>query len=201
MLGEVEENKLVLTSGALEGDQLIMTKGFPIEGTAIIAHEKEEELLEKGYSKEFIKQAKNYLRNPGISVVKDALIANNCGGVHSMHDPTEGGLAQGIYEMARASGLGVLINDSMLTPKPEARKLCSQFGLDPLGTITSGTLLIAASKHSTDKIIKELWSEGIPASNVGEFKNKDYGYKVIFDGWLKRDLEYSEKDEITKLFE
>ena len=90
MLGEVEKEKLILSSGAREGDDLILTKGLGIEATSIIARECESALSSK-YSDSFLDRAKAHLTAPGISVLKDALTAADIGGVNAMHDPTEGG--------------------------------------------------------------------------------------------------------------
>ncbi|MEM1544774.1 MAG: AIR synthase related protein, partial [Candidatus Bathyarchaeia archaeon] len=100
MLGEVDKDKLVTSSGAQVGDVILVTKGVPIEGTAIIAREKEDELKKRGIPSETVERAKMFLFDPGISVVRDALIACSVANVHAMHDPTEGGLARGLWELA-----------------------------------------------------------------------------------------------------
>ncbi|HMF33019.1 MAG TPA: AIR synthase related protein, partial [Candidatus Lokiarchaeia archaeon] len=109
MIGEVAKDKLVLTRGAQPGDAILLTKGAPIEGTAIIAREKYAELVERGYTEEFLARAKNYLHDPGISIQKEALLLNEYFEVHAMHDPTEGGVTNGIAEMAAASGTGAVV--------------------------------------------------------------------------------------------
>ncbi|RLF81318.1 hydrogenase, partial [Thermococci archaeon] len=101
MLGEVKKDQLVTSNGAKPGDVIILTKGTGIEGTSIIASENEEE-LKKVFGKELVENAKRFLQK--ISVVKEALIAAEIG-VHAMHDPTEGGIANGFHEMADAAGL------------------------------------------------------------------------------------------------
>lgn len=199
MLGEVEKYKLVTTSGAKVDDDIILTKGIVIEGTSIIAREKQAELREKGYSEEFIQRAMNYVHNPGISVVRDALIANTFE-VHSMHDPTEGGLATGIYEMVRASEKGAVIYNDNIPILSESQKLCNEFGLNLFGTITSGTLLLATDPMNADAILKLYKTYGIRATRIGKIKDKNYGLKIVKNGETS-DLKFSEKDEITKLFE
>jgi hydrogenase maturation factor len=114
-----------------------------------------------------LRNAKNFYRQ--ISVVKDALTAYKTGGVHAMHDPTEGGVAGGIHEMADASGLGVKIFEKAIPVQPETAKICSHFEIDPLQLISSGALLISAEAKSTDKIIRNLKQQQIAASVIGEF--------------------------------
>ncbi len=199
MLGEVKKEKLVSTSGARIGDTVILTKGIVIEGTSIIAREKEAELREKGYEENFIQKCQNFLYSPGLSVVKDALLANQVG-VHSMHDPTEGGLAAGLYEVALASQVGLLVKEENIPILEETKVLCREYGLDPLRTITSGALLIVAPEKNSRKIISLLGRNGIMASIIGEVRDRDFGIKLATDGRLG-DLRFSAKDEITKIFE
>ncbi|MDI6806423.1 MAG: AIR synthase family protein [Candidatus Aenigmarchaeota archaeon] len=200
VMGEVEKSKLVTTSGAKSGDDIILTKGIAIEGTSIIAREKEIELKEKGYSEDFIKKCKNYLHNPGISVVKDCLLANEVARIHCMHDPTEGGLAMGLYEVARASNNGLVIYKDRIPILEESEILCKEYNLDPLGTVTSGSLILTAEPKESEKVLEEYRKAGIKAMIIGEIKGKNYGMKIIVEDRI-HDLTYSEKDEITKIYE
>ena len=199
MLGEVKKEKLVTTSGAKVGDDLILTKGIVIEGTSIIARDKQEELRKRGYDEAFLQRAMNYLYNPGISVVRDALLANEYE-VHSMHDPTEGGLATGIFELVKASDKGVLVYGDNIPVFPESQKLCDEFGLDLLSTITSGTLLVAADPSNAEKILRLYEKNNLRAAKIGKVKEKDYGLKIMRKNNVSN-LNFSEKDEITRLFE
>jgi len=153
LLGEVEKDKLVLTSGAKVGDSIVLTKGIFIEGTSIIAREKENILKDRGYSVEFIENCKDYLYNPGISVFKEALLSNDNFKINSMHDPTEGGLFCGIAEMAIASNLGVLIEKTKINVLPEPTELSKVFDLNPYSTISSGSLLISIKEKYTADLI------------------------------------------------
>lgn len=198
ILGEVEKDKLVLTSGGKPGDAIILTKGIPLEGTSIIAREKEAFLHSIGISEDLIQKAKQFLFNPGISVFKEARLAVENFKVHSMHDPTEGGLAMGLVEMAIASNCGFIINLNSIPIIPEGKKLCEIFKLDPLQVIASGALLLSVNEQDCEPLITLFKSNNIQASKIGNF-TKEKGYKIIIDGVLK-DLEYSEKDQITKIF-
>ena len=198
MLGEVEKNKLVTTSGAKAGDDVVLVKSIAIEATAIIAKEKEEE-LRSSYSPEFITRAKNFLYDPGISVVKEALIANDSVKVHSMHDPTEGGLAMGLYEVCKASDTGITIYQDKITILPETEELCGRFALNPLGAISSGALVVTLDPTQTEKLISIYQDKDIPCAVIGKITEKESGLKIN----RKRrwhDLDYLEKDEITKIF-
>jgi len=199
MLGEVEKTKLVSTSGAEPGDRIIITKGIVIEGTAIIAREKRSELERRGYETAFIEKCRDYLFDPGISVVRDALLANRFR-VHAMHDPTEGGLAAGLFEIAHASRVGLRIEYEEIPVLEPSRTLCGEFGLDPLGTITSGTLLIVAHPADSREIVGLLRENSVSAAIIGEVTAEGTGLKIECGGRID-DLKVSATDEITKIFE
>lgn len=198
MLGEVARKKLICTSGARPGDDLLLTKGLAIEATSIIAREKEEE-LKKNYSQDFISHCKNFLYSPGISVVKEALLASEIITVHSMHDPTEGGLASGIYEIARAARVGVWVKKEAINIFPETETLCNHFGLHPLGVIASGALLLTTPPGEGKKLISILKREGIECREIGQIKDSAMGVKLII-GDKEEDFPFFEQDEITKIF-
>jgi hydrogenase maturation factor len=102
MLGEVNKGALITPAGARPGDAIILTKGLAIEGTAILARECEKRL--KGLIPDSVlKKARRFLHKPGISVVLDARIALQAGTITAMHDPTEGGVATALRELAQIS--------------------------------------------------------------------------------------------------
>jgi hydrogenase maturation factor len=140
MLGEAPKGGLKPTSGAREGDSIIMTKCAGIEATAIIALELENE-LRRTFPGTILERAKNYLSKPGISVVNDARVLAGLSAVHALHDPTEGGIATGVFEIAEASLLGVSINADSIPISEETRLLCEYLKVNPLGTFASGSLL------------------------------------------------------------
>jgi hydrogenase expression/formation protein HypE len=166
IMGITKKDGYVTAGGAKKGDKLILTKSAGIEGTAILATDREKE-LRKTLSAAVLEKAKDFWSQ--ISVVKDALTACRTGGVHAMHDPTEGGVAGGIHEIADASSLGVRISEGAISVQPETAEICRHFKIDPLQLISSGALLISAEPQSADEIVKNLKLEGIQASVIGEF--------------------------------
>jgi len=166
MMGLTEKGRYVTAGGATSGDKLILTKSAGIEGTAILATDRER-ALKKTMSNTMLQAAKNFYSQ--ISVVKDALTACKTGGVHAMHDPTEGGVAGGIHEMASASNLGVKVFKEKIMVESETAKICRYFGVDPLQLIGSGALLIAVEPEKTSEIIENLRKEKIYAAEIGEF--------------------------------
>ena len=168
MMGLTEKGKYVTAAGAKTGDKLILTKSAGIEGTAILATDRQEQ-LSKTFNPTILESSKDFYNQ--ISVVKDALTAYKTGGVHAMHDPTEGGILNGIHEMADAAGLGARIFEEKITVEPETAKICRFYEIDPLQLISSGALLIAAEPEAADKIINSLGNEHIYANVIGEFNS------------------------------
>jgi hydrogenase maturation factor len=199
MLGEVEKEKLVTSGGAREGDAIVLTKGIAIEGTALIAREKEQDLRRRGYTDDFIARAQGYLREPGISVFREARRACLDFDVHAMHDPTEGGLATGLRELALASQVGLVVDEGKIEVLPECRRLCAEFGLDPLGTIASGALLLALSLEDAGELVRVLAAEQIPSAIVGRIVPEAEGIMMETRGGMVH-LPLFPRDEITKLF-
>lgn len=157
-----------------------------------------EDAAVKGYKKDFIKRCQEFIYKPGLSVVEDALLANKIG-VHVMHDPTEGGIASGLFEIALASQVGLMIEEEKINILEESKILCNEYNLDPLKTIASGALLIIAPVNNASSIINILNSKRIKASLIGEVKEENYGVKILTGDKLC-DLKFSAKDEITKIF-
>lgn len=199
MLGEVDPAGLITTSGAQIGDVLLLTKGICIEGTAIIAREREEELRRGDVPEHILQRAKHFLFEPGISVVRDAHIAIRAGRVHAMHDPTEGGLAMAVHELATAAQVGIMIEGNQIPILEESALLCRAYGLDPLGTIASGALLIATPADEALRIQQTLQVNNIACAAIGRIVPPSQG--VLFnDGSKLQPLPQFIRDEITKLF-
>ncbi|MEW6756287.1 MAG: AIR synthase related protein, partial [Candidatus Latescibacterota bacterium] len=138
MLGLVSRDALVRSSGLEPGHALILTKGMAIEATALIARQRRDELVRRGFALALLDRCAAFLTDPGISVVRDARAAAGAARLSAMHDPTEGGLATGLAELAAASGVGLEVHHETLPIAPESVAMCAAFGLDPLGVISSG---------------------------------------------------------------
>jgi hydrogenase maturation factor len=199
MIGEVKKDKLVTTSGARAGDLLLLAKGVCIEGTSIIAREKEAELLKKGVSSSLIRKAKRFILNPGIDVLRSAQIACKGTLVHSMHDPTEGGLINGLIEMAWASEKGIEVDFDKVLIYRESRILCQEFGLNPFGVIASGALLLTISPSDFSPIQKAFKRNSIPFQVIGRIK-KGPARVIRRNGKGRKELKALPRDEILKIY-
>ncbi|MBT3554828.1 MAG: hydrogenase expression protein [Chloroflexi bacterium] len=199
MLGEAAPSETVKTSSANIGDDVILTSAIAIEGTAIIARECESELLSAGLSKIQISKAAEFLDTPGISVVKAASIATSTGDVTAMHDPTEGGLAGALHEMARASKTGININAERVLIYPETKAICTALDLDPWGLIASGALVITCNPSGSQEIVDSLENNAIPANVIGKITNPESGLTRTSSG-ISEPLPVFERDEIARLY-
>lgn len=191
-IGKAAENAIISTGGAKPGDDVLVTKWIGIEGTSIIAKEKEKELLNK-FSKEFIDTSKNF--DQYISVVKEAATATKSG-VTAMHDVTEGGIFGALWEMAEASGVGLSIDLKKIPIRQETIEICEHYDLNPYNLISSGSMLMAAPKGH--ELVMELEKLGIRASVIG--KVTEGNARTVMNGEEERYLEPPKSDEIYKIY-
>lgn len=198
LLGEVAKDGLVTTGGAQVGDAIVLTKGVAVEGTAILAREKAEELAGQ-VPADLLARAARFLHDPGISVVREAQIAVRTVPVHSMHDPTEGGLATGLHELADAAGVGVRVELAAVPILSECQQLCAPFDLNPLGLIASGSLLLTVAPADAEALCLALRREGITAAVIGEVTPSAAGRVLVVEG-RERPLPRFDQDELAKVF-
>src|SRR5260370_16432815 len=143
MIGEIGDR--VLSSANMRvGDWILMTKTAGIEGTAILASEYSERL--KRIKRAMVRKAQSLAKQ--ISIVDEAMSISKIPGVHALHDPTEGGVLNGLWELAEASGLGMEVWPDPIPLPAETSSICSELRLDPLKLMSSGCLLVAVAAHS-----------------------------------------------------
>ncbi len=194
MIGELLANKPLSAGGLRAGDRIILTKALAIEGTALIACDRQKELAGE-FSQRFLSRAKRFLHRPGLSVGAEATIALRAG-AHAMHDPTEGGLLNGLWEMAQASRLSLHIDGEQIHVYPETLELCRCFDLDPLGLLASGALLIGCGPRAVKKMCQELDNADIMFSVIGSARKGSAGVHFTDGRAVKRAV----TDEILKVF-
>jgi thiamin-phosphate kinase len=198
MLGEAAPEELVRSDGARPGDRLLLTKAVPLEATALLARERRAELLTRGWSAEALDRAAAVLYDPGISIVREARLAAARRAATAMHDPTEGGLATGLRELAEASGAGLRVHQERIPVHPDGAALCAAFGLDLLGAIASGSLLLAVPLDRAPGLLAAYAREGIPCADIGEVTPADAGLRLE-NAAGERQLPLFARDEIARL--
>ena len=195
-----EKNEYVTPKMARKGDKIIITKGPAIEATGIFAA-MFPKLIEKKFGPEFKLRAEKIFYK--MSVVEDALTAVSVGvrdeGVTAMHDATECGIWGGLFELARATNLGVRIEKENIVFEQCAIELCNFFEIDPYASISEGTLIIACREHKAQEIITALSRKGISSSIAGELTNPEQGM-IVVEGGKERKLEHPIVDPFWSAF-
>jgi len=199
MLGEVEKADLVQTAGAQPGDKVLLTKGIAIEGTAVLARELGDQLASQVGHK-IVARGRQFLHEPGIGVTRDAEIVRQAGRPHAMHDPTEGGLATGLWELAQACGHGIVVDLDAVYRFPETIAFCQALDLDPLGLLGSGALLVTASPADARRMVDALRVAGIGGSIIGQVTDGPPLVHATTVGGVVL-LPTFARDELARLFE
>ncbi len=186
MLGLAETGTLVTSGGFGPGDVVLQVGAAPIEGAAVLAREAADRL--HGLDPIILEAARAALDHPGISVVEPALLAADLA-VKALHDPTEGGLAAGLHEMAHAAGVRIRIERQAVLWFEPAIAVCQAFGADPWSTLASGTLLAVFAPEAARTALPAFAEQGHRAAVIG---TTEPGAGVIdSDGhpipWLERD--------------
>jgi hydrogenase maturation factor len=153
MLGLAEDGRFVSTGGVRPGDVVVQVGPVPVEGAAVLAAEASDRL--DRLDPAVVRQARSALTDPGISVVEAALLAAGQGAV-AMHDPTEGGLAAGLHELAAASGVALAVDRRAVLWFAPGRAICDALGVDPWATLASGCLLAAFPPERSDQALAAL---------------------------------------------
>lgn len=203
MIGEVARERLVTPKGAQPGDRLLLTKGVPIEATAILAREFGERLLAASVVDEReLETARRFLYNPGISILRDAQIAIRAGDVHAMHDPTEGGLLTALWELAQACQHSLWVDLQSVQVPQLSRRICQALGVDPLAAIASGALLLAVAPSDALAICQALLASGIDCIEIGVVLD-EAGEPTVWSGAPENRqlLHLPQRDSIASLFE
>lgn len=190
-IGKMKKSDLVKTSGARPGHEIVMTKWAGLEGTAILARAKEQELLIR-YPASFIREAQALLDY--ISVVPESKIAMNVG-VASMHDVTEGGIFGALWEIGAASKVGLEVDLQKIQLRQETVEICEYFNLNPYMLISSGCMLIVTD--NANLLVDRLNEEGIVAAVIGRITQGND--RVIINGDERRYLEPPKADELYKV--
>ena len=189
-VGKAAQGKIVTTGGLRAGQELVVTKWIGLEGSSILAKEKEE-LLQKQLPNEIIETAKRF--DEKLSVVPDSKVAMEIG-ASAMHDVTEGGIFGALWEMAAASGVGLTVDLKKIPLRQETIEICEVFDINPYMLISSGSLLIGTN-HGY-QLVQELERAGIHAAVIGYATEGND--RVVINGEERRYLEPPKTDELFR---
>ena len=197
MAGTVARRNMIDKRRMKKGDRVLLTKGVAVEGTAIIAREFGGRLKKLGMAASEIKRCRQFLDN--ISIITEAKIAAANAGTSAMHDITEGGLATALEELSIAGSHSIRIDTDLIPIYSETEKICGLLGINPLGLIGSGSLLICCRSKSCKKLMEDITATGVAITPIGEVMDRGQGIKAYK---RKKQAQWPafEVDEITKLF-
>jgi hydrogenase maturation factor len=197
MAGTVSRKDLIDKRRMQTGDHILFTKGVAVEGTAIIAREFGDRLKKMGLAADEIDHCRRFLDH--ISIMNEARIAAKNPGTSAMHDVTEGGLAAALTELGIAGGHSIRVNMNQIPVFPETKKICGLLGIDPLGLIGSGSLLICCRSAKSQELMQHINAAGIEVTCIGEVMQRGQEIKA-YSGENETSWPSFEVDEITKLF-
>lgn len=190
-VGKVKKGQEVLTNGLKVGDDLIVTKWIALEGTSIIAKEKEAD-LKKALPEELVDTAKRF--DQYLSVLPESRIAA-AHGVSAMHDITEGGILGALWEFGEGAGVGLDVELRQIPIRQESVEICERYGLNPYQLMSSGSMLIGTTRGAA--LVRRLREAGIPAVLIGQTtKGRD---RILRNGEEIRYLDRPQSDELYRL--
>ncbi len=198
MMGEALGGRVLSAAGAHPGDLVLFAGHVALEATALLALEMGEELVQAGLSEEELDRAQRLLEKPGIGIVSAALAAAHTGKVSAMHDVTEGGLAQACLEMADASNVALEIRGESLPLLDVTSRVCDVLGIDPLGAIGSGGLLLTCPQEHA---LEVRWAVRLNGSRCEVVGRVSEGHGVSLSrGHDVMAMPRFDRDEVARLF-
>ena len=196
MLGTAPRERLIDKRQMKEGDRLLLTKRVAVEGTALLAREHRSRLLAAGVTAAEIDEARAFLDRIGI--LEEAHIAGSFDGVTALHDVTEGGLATAVRELGAAGGRRLRLHMERIPVYPQTERFCSVLGLDPLGLIGSGSLLITCSPADAGPLTEAIAAAGIEVTEIGEVLGRGEGIDAFREG-VRGEWPLFDRDEVSRL--
>ncbi len=197
MFGVGRPEQLADPRNVRPGDLVLISKGPAVETTGLMAVQFPE-FIERELGAAALQEAQEIFYQ--MSVVKDARIASEVGGVVAMHDATECGVLGGLFEMALAGNYGLRIDKEQIVVQEIVRQTCRVFDIDPFKAISEGTLIGVVRAGKAEAIVDALQSQGIMSSVVGEVRPAKEGLTLI-EGGVARPLTHPRVDPFWTRFE
>ena len=190
-VGTVKKTAMCHSSNVRPGMDIVATKWVGLEGTAILAREKEADLRNR-YAQPFIDKAKTFSRM--MSIIPEAAVAVSSG-ASAMHDVSEGGVFGALWELAESAGVGLEIDLKKIPIRQETIEICEYFDVNPYKILSGGCLLIAT--EDGNGLVMELEKANIPAVIIG--KATDSNDRVLLNEEERRFLETTQTDELHNI--
>jgi len=200
MMGEASRDEIVTGESVEAGDVVLLTKGIAIEGTSLLAREFPHVLRARGVDDATIERARAMLFDPGISVVPEARAIMLVCHPRLFHDPTEGGIATALQEMAAAAGVRLAVDVDAIGVREETRAICSALSLDPLGLLASGALLAIIPAADVAAVTSALAEVKIASRIIGTVEAGD-AEAIMRAGGSSLPLPSFDRDELARFYE
>ena len=197
LAGTVAKSDLIDKRNMRPGDSVLLTKAVAVEGTSIIAREFGNKLRGFGMSETELEECRQFLS--AVSILEEAKIAGRSGRVSAMHDITEGGLATALKELSIAGGHRIRVDMEKIPVYPQTEKICRLLGINPIGLIGSGSLLICCRKDYAENLLTRINDAGIGVICIGEVLEAGRGIEAVSKAGQVEWPSF-EVDEITRLF-
>jgi len=195
-----QEDRYLTSTMGQPGDDIILTKGAAIETTAVMARSFPIR-VKRAIGADLFEKARAYLHK--VSTVKDSLTAVSVGlhqnGVTAMHDATEGGVIAAAFELARSSNRGAEIVLSEIPVSAETKEICRVFHINPLNSLSEGSLLIACTPARTGKLMARLRTAGIGSAVIGGL-TKSQSFCGVDSKGRRRTIRYPRFDPYWKAY-
>jgi hydrogenase expression/formation protein HypE len=199
--GTVRRGHLIDKRQMRPGNHILLTKGIAVEGTCILAREFSGQLNSMGMPADELDRCRNFLADPGISIIREALIAQEVGGITALHDVTEGGVVTALEELSAAGGHQLRVFLDRIPILAETRRVCELLRADPLGVIGSGSLLIACRSDRSRLLETRLVEQGVPVTCIGEVLESGSGIVAVGSDGEPMPWPHFEVDEIARIVE
>ncbi|MBC7317763.1 hydrogenase expression/formation protein HypE [Candidatus Bipolaricaulota bacterium] len=124
------------------------------------------------------------------------------GGITAMKDPTRGGLAAALNEMARKSGVGIEVEEEKIPVRPEVRGLCELLGLSPYELACEGRAVLGVREEKLEQVLAALCRHPLTAqAQVIGRTSREYSGKVVLRTAVggKRFLEMPLGDPVPRI--
>ena len=181
---------VVTDCGLRAGDRLILTGTIGDHGMAVMAHR-------HGLSID------DRLRSdvaPINGLIRGALAAA-AGAVVAMKDPTRGGLASALHEMAEKSGVGIIVDEQAVPVTPQVRAASELLGIDPMHVANEGKAVIGVRADSADRVLQSLRLHplGRNAAIIGVCTAERPGTVILDTGFGRRLVSELEGEPLPRI--
>lgn len=186
--GKACKERQISLKNVKPNQDIVISKWIGLEGTAILAHENKEKLLER-YPAYLVEEAKAFDRY--YSILSEAATAVKSG-VCAMHDVSEGGIFAALWELAEGAGVGLTIDLKKLPLRQETVEVCECLGKNPYQLLSGGSLIMVCEDGTG--LCDALHEQDIPAVIVGRTTGSND--RIIMNDDEIRYLDRPKQDEV-----